>query len=252
MFFVILISFASCVPSKKYVYFNDLKENPAYPGVVVADSVVKFSDPHIEIGDILSITTEVFDPLAESEKASKTVGGQASNSSPNYPVDKNGYVELRMIGFVKLVGLTTSEARELIKQKAKEFYKDPVVNVHIENFQVTVLGEVGRVGVVKIESEKTNILDVLAQSGDLRTTAKRHNILIARSINDKVVFARLDISSSDIYKSPYFYVKQHDLIYVEATNFARQSTNNSFTRALSYISGTMSVFSFLLLTKIIK
>lgn len=249
-----IISTYSCVSPKNYVYFNNLKKDTLHPGPIVVDSVAVFHDPRIEVNDLLSISVGVFNPLADDETLGKS--GSASESkaySPNtHLVDKDGYVELRMVGFVKVVGLTTAEARELIKQKAKEFYKDPIVNVHIVNFEVTVLGEIGHPGKVRIESEKASILDVLALSGDLKVTAKRKNILLTRTENNKITFARLDITSTDIYRSPYFYVKQRDQIYVEPSRYAREATDNTLTRYLSYFSGITGLISLLIITNVIK
>ncbi len=259
IFLSFVFSLTSCVAPKNYVYFNDLKKHPDYPGKIVLDSLIPYSDPKIEANDILSVTIEVYNPLSE-RGSSVDVSGSAGSSgvqdaeyaANSYQVDKDGYIELGQVGFVKLLGLTTTEARELIKQKAKSFYKDPIVNVHIVNFEVTVLGEVGKVGAIKIKGEKASILDVLALAGDLRPTAKRKEILIARTENNTVTFARIDITTADIYKSPYFYVKQRDLIYIEPTTYARQNTDNSILRAVSYFTAATSIVSFLLFSRIIK
>lgn len=257
LYFVLflVISVASCVPAKKYVYFNDLKEkDTVYPnGTVVIDSLTKFRDPRIEMNDLLAVDISIFNPLSEDQTTS-TIKGTTEHKGDEvrYLVDKDGYIELRMVGFVKVVGLTTSEAREVIKQKAKEFYKDPVVNVRITNFEVTVQGEVGRPGIFTVQSEKASILDILALAGDLRNNAKRTNILIARTENNKVTFARVNITSSDIYRSPFFYMKQRDYIYVEPNNFSRQNTDNTFMRYMSYFTALTTVVSLLFVTRIIK
>lgn len=258
LYFVLLlvISVASCVPAKKFVYFNDLKKRDSiYPnGVVVVDSLTKFHDPKIEVNDLISVDISVFNPLNDDQSLTpvKAVGNDKGTSDVRYLVDKDGYVELRMVGFVKIAGLTTSEAREVIKQKAKEFYKDPIVNVRITNFEVTVQGEVGSPGIFTIQSEKASILDILALAGDLKATAKRNNILIARTENNKVTFARVNIATSDIYKSPYFYVKQRDYIYVEPNAYTRQSTDNTYMRLSGYIAPLVSIFSILIITKAIR
>lgn len=259
IFLSFVFSLTSCVAPKNYVYFNNLKDHPDYPGKIVLDSLTPYSDPKIEANDILSVTIEVYNPLSE-HGSSADVSGSAGSSgvqdaeyaSNSYQVDKDGYIELGQVGFVKVLGLTTTEARELIKQKAKSFYKDPIVNVHIVNFEVTVLGEVSKVGAIKIKGEKASILDVLALAGDLKPSAKRKEILIARTENNTVTFARLDITSVDIYKSPYFYVKQRDLIYIEPTASTRQNTNTMLLRGVSYVSALTSVVSFLIFSRIIK
>lgn len=255
LYFVLLlvISVTSCVAPKNYVYFHNLKKDTAYPqGIVVIDSLSKYHDPKIQVNDILTVEINIFNPLSEEQANAAQTGKSENKSQLGYLVDKDGYIELQLVGFVKVVGLTTSEAREVIKQKAKEFYKDPTVNVHISNFEVTVQGEVNKPGIVNIHGEKANILDVLALAGDLKSIGRRNNILIARTENDRVTFARLNITSTDIYKSPYFYVRQRDYIYVEPSNFARQNTDNSFQRYSAYFTSAVGIFSLLLFSRIIK
>lgn len=249
--FFLFISINACVSSKKYVYFNTLKDDTTYPAKVTISGTTQFKDPTIQPNDILSITIQTLaqnESNAPMEAASSPVADQLSG----FLVDKDGYVDLQPVGQVKVMGMTTSEAREAIKLKVAPLYKDPVVRVRIVNFEVRVLGDVGRPGVVTIPSEKATVLDVLALSGDLQTTAKRDNILLARTEGDKTTFVRLDLTSPDIFRNPYFYVKQRDYIYVEPGNFKRQSSDNSVLRYLSYGTSLLGVVSFLYLTKIIK
>lgn len=237
----------SCVLPKRYVYFNNLKEDTLHPGVIVLDSATVFEEPKIMINDVLSISIQT---LAQNE-GNELITRNSVNSDlmSGFHVDKNGYVELSLIGFVKVVGLTTSEARELIKQKAKEYYKDPLVNVRIANFDVMILGDVGNPGIVKMPTEKTSIIDVIALAGDLNASAKRNNILLIRRDGEKTKYVRLDITSTDIFKSPYFYVRQRDYIYVEPNNFKRQTSNNTITRYLSFVGGLVGIVTlFLILT----
>jgi polysaccharide export outer membrane protein len=200
---------------------------------------------------MLNITVSVFNPLSDDAMLSSG-NSKSENKEKTHLVDKDGYVDLKLVGLVKVAGLTTLEAKDLIKQKAREYYKDPVVNVSIANFDVTVLGDVGRTGVVTIASEKATILDVLALCGDLKSTAKRKNIMLARTENNKVTFVRLDLTSKKLYQSPYFYVKQRDFIYVEPNFSARQNADNSVSRYTSYLTGLTSVFSLLVITNVIK
>jgi polysaccharide biosynthesis/export protein len=249
--FFILLSLHSCVPSKKYVYFNNLKEDSLERNVIVEENGARFTDPVIQSNDIISVSIQT---LVQNENNSPVEPSSIPSTNPlgGYLVDKNGFIELGLLGFVKVAGLTTSEARELIKQKAEVFYKEPAVRVRIANFEVKVLGEVLRPGVVTVPSEKATILDVLALAGDLSATAKRDNILLARTEGDKTTFVRLDLTKTDIFKSPYFYVRQRDYIYVEPSNYKRQNSDNSFMRYLSYGSGVIGIISLLFLTKVIK
>jgi polysaccharide export outer membrane protein len=241
----------SCVPAKKFVYFNNLKDDSLEKVVVVQDSNGKYSEPIIQSNDILNVNIQT---LVQNENNApvEPTGSPSTNLLGGYLVDKNGYIELGLIGFVKVGGLTTTEARELIKHKAEVYYKEPAIRVRIANFEVKVLGDVVRPGVFNVASEKATVLDILAMAGDLNITAKRNNILLARTEGSQTKFVRLDLTSSSIFQSPYFYVQPRDYIYVEASNFKRQSSDNSFTRYLSYGSGVIGIISLLFLTRIIK
>lgn len=243
--FLLYSSLHSCVLPKRYVYFNNIKNDTLHPGIIVKDSGVAYEEPIILTNDVLSISIQTLAQNEGNELIAKS--NVSTDLMTGFHVDKNGYVELSLIGFVKVVGLTTTEARELIKQKAKEYYKDPLVNVRIANFDVTVLGDVNNPGIVKMPTEKTSILDVLALAGDLAPTAKRNNILLVRREGDKTRFVRLDVTSTDIFKSPYFYVKQRDYIYVEQSNFKRQTSNGLISRYIGVSSGLVGVVSILLL-----
>lgn len=247
LFFAFLLysSLHSCVLPKRYVYFNNLKKDTLHPGVIVQDSGTVYEEPIILTNDVLSISIQTLAQNEGNELISNS--NISSDLMSGFHVDKNGYVELSLIGFVKVAGLTTTEARELIKQKAKEYYKDPLVNVRIANFDVMVLGDVNKPGLVKMPTEKTSIIDVIALAGDLAPTAKRNNILLVRTEGDKTKFVRLDVTSSDIFKSPYFYVKQRDYIYVEQSNSKRQTSNNILTRYLGVASSLVGVVSLLLI-----
>jgi polysaccharide biosynthesis/export protein len=250
--FFIFISINACVPTKNFVYFHNLKSDTLHPGVIAIDGTTQFVEPKIQVNDILSVSIQTLTQSESSELVMAKASGGNEDPMSGFLVDKNGYIELSMIGFVKVGGLTTAEARELIKQRVKEFYKDPVVNVHISNFDVTVLGDVSHPGIVKIHSEKANIIDVLALAGDLTITGQRKNVLLARTEGTKTTFVRFDLTSTDIFKSPYFYVKQRDYIYVEPNKYKRQTSDNSFTRYLSYMSAVIGVTSILFLFKVIK
>lgn len=249
--FFIYLSVSSCVTSKKFTYFDNLKSDTLHPNKITIDGTTQFVEPKIMVNDILSVSIQT---LAQSETSELVTPKGNSEADPmsGFLVDRNGYIEVSLIGFVKVAGLTTAEARELIKQKVKEFYKDPVVNVQISNFDITVLGDVAHPGIVKVKGEKANILDVLALAGDLTITGQRKNILLARTEGTQTTFVRFDLTSTDVFKSPYFYVRQHDYIYVEHNNFKKQTSDNSFGRYISYLSAVIGVTSLLFLFKIIK
>ncbi|MCZ4224364.1 polysaccharide biosynthesis/export family protein [Pedobacter rhodius] len=230
--FILIIAFtSSCVSNKKITYFQDIQTvNQAK-----LENAAAFVEPIIQSDDILSINIFTLNPQSGAvinQAASNTVlGGGASSAVAaqqvnGFLVDKNGDVELSLIGKVKVSGLTTYQARELVREKVSAFYKEPNVQLRFVNFKVSVLGEVNAPSTYTLPNEKVSILDALSLAGDLTIYGKRDNVLVVRDNNGKKEFARLNLNSSDIFNSPFYYLKQNDVIYVEP-NKARVSANNA-------------------------
>ncbi|MES2701147.1 MAG: polysaccharide biosynthesis/export family protein [Bacteroidota bacterium] len=251
-FFVITSTLFSCVSSKKVVYVNNTKNDTLYPGPIVMKDVTPFIDPRIESNDVLAITIQTMTQTEGTNTPITSNSAGSFNEMNGFLVDKDGYIELPLVGFAKVGGLTTAEARELLKQKAKEFYRNPVVNVRIANFDITVQGDVGKPGKVNIPSEKATIFDVFALSGDINLSGKKKNILLIRSEGDKRTFVRLDVTSSEIYRSPYLYVKQRDFLYVEPNRSKIAASDSRLIRSLGIISSLVSLASLFLVFRIIK
>src|SRR5579872_1453146 len=132
--FVLLLLFAvcamstSCVSTKNLLYMQDIPDTLSAP--IVMNQAAPYTEPKIEINDILAITVQTVVQNPGNAPITSTSTG-TFNLLNGFQVDKNGYIELSLLGFVKVAGLTTTEAREIIKQKAKDFYNEPVVNVRI-------------------------------------------------------------------------------------------------------------------------
>ncbi|WP_316844691.1 polysaccharide biosynthesis/export family protein [Pedobacter psychrodurus] len=233
---VVLIS--SCVSTKNVPYFQDV----SLAGKSVLESTADYSDPKIQVDDILSISIFTGDPEntgVVNQVSSVTTVGQQQVSG--YLVDKKGEIELAVIGKIKLAGLTTFEARDTIRSRAKELFKNPTVQVRFANFKVTVLGEVARPAAYTLPNEKVSVLDAIGLAGDLTIYGKRENILLIREVNGKKEFARLNLNSEMLFKSSYFYLKQNDVIYVEP-NKARVAANNAArTQTFAIIGSALSV-----------
>lgn len=244
--FVACTLMTSCVSTKKVIYFNDLPDTITVP--VVMNNPTPFVDPKIESNDILSITVQT--PLQNPSNTPITTNAGGSFSDLNgCLVDKDGYIEIPVIGFVKVGGLTTSEARAVIKEKAKDLFVDPVVNVRIANFDIEILGNVSKPGKLTFSSEKVSILDAIALSGDIPLTGKRDNVLLIRSENGQKKFVRFDLTSSKVYQSPYFWLKQRDQIYIEPSRNTIQNSDNTFNRNLGIISSLISLATILLVLR---
>ena len=236
--------FTSCISPKKVLYFTDLPDSVSNAGPIGSVEATKYVDPVILPNDILMITVQTMDQNEGNNPLS--AGVAIFNPLTGFLVDKNGIIEMSLIGFVKVAGLTTTEARELIKEKAKEFYKEPVINVRIANFDVYFMGSIGKTGNISFPAEKVNILEAISMAGDIPLSAKHNNILLVRTEGDQKKFVRFDIGSTNIFRSPYFYLRQRDIIYVEPNKYAIESSDNRLTRNIGLITTVVSFITLLL------
>ncbi len=241
----------SCVTTKNSVYFSDLSDTTKIKEIVPAE----FKEPVIQPDDILSITIQTIDPQIASAvnqmSAMPAIGassasGIGSQSISGLLVDKNGEVTMPMLGTIKLSGLTTFQARILIQKKASQYFKDPNVQVRFANYKITVIGEVARPATYTVPNEKVTLLDVIGLAGDLTIYGRRENVLLVRDNSGKKEFVRFNLNSSDIFKSPYFYLKQNDVIYVEPGKAKVAANNAARTQTLALIASGFTVLLALL------
>lgn len=243
----------SCNSSKKVIYLQDA---PSSPISDVRITEYAFTEPVIQPDDILSILIQTIDPQANTiinqvSSPIPSIGASSANVigtqvTSGFIVDKEGFVEMPMIGKVKLGGLSTFNARDLIREKASEYIKNPTVLVRYANYKITVLGEVVKPGTFVMPNEKVSILDVIGLAGDLTIYGNRRNVLLIREVNGVKEFARFDLKSTEIFKSPYYYLKQNDVIYVEPTNPKVATTNVARIQLYSLIASTLSFLIILL------
>ena len=231
LFILITLAFLiSCMTMpKNVVYFQDLDK---YQQEIRLgdDSVAR--NPVIRINDELLITVSA--PILGQEIVAQfnlppltylNSGETNLQKSPNiqtFIVDKNGKIEYPVIGQITLAGLTKFQAIEHLKQLISKYVNDPIINLRILSFKIMVLGEVRLPGFHYASLEKMSILDAIAAAGDLTLYGNRQNILLIRE-NDNGTFnhVRLDLTTSDLFASPYFYLQQNDKIIVEP-NKAKQ------------------------------
>jgi len=243
VFTIVLVS--SCVSNKKIAYFQDIQTvNQAQ-----LENAVKFTEPTIQPDDILSINVFTLNPqsgaIVNQAASTPTLGGNTNTSlatqNTGFLVDKNGEIELSLIGKLKIAGLTTYQAKELIREKASLVYKEPNVQLRFANFKVSVLGEVNAPSAYTLPNEKVSILDALSLAGDLTIYGRRDNILIVRDNNGKKEFSRLDLNSSNIFNSPFYYLKQNDVIYVEPNKRKVSASNSAQIQTIGVIASVISV-----------
>lgn len=211
---------SSCVSPKSIVYFqgDTLKHS--------SQAVVQNYVPTIQSNDLLSIVVgslnseanEMFNTANTAMTASANYSANSSGARLQplgYLVNLDGFIEMPMIGKVKIKGLTTTAAADTIRHKLLNFLKEPSVMVRNLNFKISVLGEVKLPAVYVIPDEKITLPEVLSLAGDLTIYGNRSNVMIIREENGKREYARIDLTSRDIFNSPFYYLHKNDVIYVE-------------------------------------
>ena len=175
-------------------------------------------------GDLIDITIMATDRTSVQPFNRRVVDILATGTSLSaeelnyYLVDNNGYIDMPVIGRIKVQGMTKSELEEYVRQQIypKYIHEVPSVTVRFENFRVSVLGDVQKPGSYTIPNERVNILEALAMAGDLNITGRRDNVLLVRVNPDGSRNAvRINLNDKDLILSPYFYLQQNDVIYVE-------------------------------------
>ena len=240
----VLIVSGSCVNTRKAVYFNDIQD------ITLNPPPISDLEPLIRPNDILSISVSSLNPEASqvfnapNRPASDIYIGPSptTTQSVGYLVDLDGNIQFPILGTIKAAGLTKKVFKDHLTKTLldKKLLVDPIVDVRYLNFRVSVLGEVARPTVVTVPSEKISLLEALALAGDLTIYARRDNVMIIREENGQRIIKRMDLNSTNLFTSPYYYLKPNDVIYVEPSK-AKVATTN---RANQWIPVVFSVMSF--------
>jgi polysaccharide export outer membrane protein len=230
---------SSCVTHEELLNFNKGSEFSPTP-----EDIQNLPQLEIQPDDLLSIRIKALDPLASEPFNIDPIGSQMANIQANpsmrpligYLVSRDGTIDFPILGALKVAGLTTDEVRALVLEKLKPFLKDPVVMVRYLNFRITVLGEVNSPGTFFVANERVTVLDMLGQAGDITPYGNRTNILVVREQNSERRTARLNLQDRDIFKSPFFYLQQNDVVYVEPLQVRTASIRDQSQRILPWLS----------------
>jgi len=240
LFLASVLILVGCTSQKKIAYFSGVDSNSAES---INKSFKTIHEARICAGDMLSITVMGLDPEAVapfnlplvSYASPGTKQLYAAPSLQAYLVDINGEINFPIIGQMNLAGLTKSEAIKFISEKLVPYLQNSIVMIQFMNYQITVLGEVARPGQYSISNERVTILDALGLAGDMTIYGMRNNVLITRENNGKLEFVRLNLNTDEAFRSPYFYLQQNDVIYVEP-NKEKSIASQNISLYLSSIS----------------
>jgi polysaccharide export outer membrane protein len=162
-----------------------------------------------------------------------------SSSIQTYMVGKDGAINFPVIGKIRLLGLTKAQAMDYIGQLVSDYIESPVINLQIISFKVTVLGEVLKPGPVDVRDERVSILDAIGAAGDLTIYGDRQNVLLIRDNNGAIEHVKFDMTKSDLFTSPYYYLQQNDIVIVEPN--ASRKKESKFGSADTYQNSLLSL-----------
>jgi len=226
LLFIIVQS--SCASKQDIVYFQD---EPVNSEITLTNNyAIKLKPADMLTIDISAQDPEAVSPFLLTPVAQNT--GNALNLNSNlriqtYLIDVNGNIDFPVLGTLKMQGLSRIDATEMLKEKLSEYIKDPIVNVRLVNFTITILGEVKNPGTFTIQNERISLSDALGLAGDLTIYGKRDNILLIREVDGQKRYAKFDLNSVNVVNSPNYYLTQNDVIYIEPNNArVRQSSYN--------------------------
>ncbi|HKG05827.1 MAG TPA: polysaccharide biosynthesis/export family protein [Pedobacter sp.] len=226
----------SCGSYKNVPYFQKLAFNAENP-----EPIDNFSPITIQSSDILSVSVSSLNPLAFNDSTGRVSG---------YLVNEKGEIRVPVMGPVKVTGLTVSQAEAKIQKGLTPFLKNPDVVIRIKNFKISVLGDVAKPNVYPVLGEKISVTEALSMAGDLNITAKRKNILLVREVDGKRAYVPLDITSPDFFRSPYYYMKNNDILYVEPDKTKYATVDGSY-RTYGLVLSGLSIVA-IILTSLIR
>jgi len=245
-FIVILFLFSSCGSKRDIVYFQNADK--------ISEELLSLSQkdfktvimPH----DNLFITVAAAN-LQSVEVFNSTQFNRTANYSAStldilgYLVDQKGNINFPLVGEIRVAGLTKSEATQLLRKEISTFVTDPVVNIRFLNYKISVIGEVNRPGVYTVTDEKISIPQAIALAGDLTIYGDRRNVQLIRMENNKKQILTFDLTTSDVFLSPDYYLLQNDILYIapNSTKAGSSTYNQNLPLIVSLISVTITAIA---------
>jgi polysaccharide export outer membrane protein len=238
--FIFLV--CSCNSNKQLTYFQDLNDTSHIQRI----EMYPYKPILIQVDDQLQISITSTSPEAVMYFNQAPSAGTAA-ALPSYTVFQNGSITMPVLGDIYVQGLSTEQIRDKIARLLLPYLKDAVVSVKLVNFKVTVIGEVGSTKTIAVPGEHMNALEAIGAAGDMTPYGIRDNIKVVRKNQDTLTVAHLNFKTSNAFKSPFFQLRQNDVIYVEP-NKIKGFTTGSAPVLISLVSSLVSLVLVLYVT----
>lgn len=238
----------ACNVQKRIVYIQDVLPDDVMQ--VVADNTIRIRPLDRLTVVVTSSDPELAAPFNSSISYNSVTGGPSGNISGRSSlqvrtVNAEGVMDMPVIGPVECAGKTREQIAADIAGKIREggYISDPTVNIEFADMKITVLGEVMRPGQYDIVRDKISVLEALAMAGDMTIYGMRDCVTVIREEDGETTAVRLDMRSKDIFSSPYFYLRQNDVVYVRPNKYkaATAEINQNRTFWLSLVGSLVSV-----------
>lgn len=215
--------FTSCIPVKDLVYLQDKSSSEEQNNITAVQS----KPYRLQVNDVLSIDIKAIDPKLVSIFNTSTTDSNGSGASKSesglyfngFTVDDHGNIRMPILGEINVIGYTLQEVRIKIEKKLlEEYFKSEAnifVTVKLAGFRYTINGEVGSTGTKTLYQEHVNIMEAIANSGDITTVGNRKSVTVIRQTPTGVQMNDLDLTDVNVMKSPYYYLQPNDYIYVK-------------------------------------
>jgi polysaccharide export outer membrane protein len=234
--------FASCDSYKEIPYFQDVDRSS-----VIQEDIKNYSPYTIQPNDILGIyvsdasSPEAAEPFNFNLNRTNGINGDNSPTNPivGIVVDSKGYIQFPLLGAIKVSGYTITDLKDQLAKSLKTYMKAPIVNIRILNFKVSVMGDVLKPDVYTFVTDNVTIPQALTSAGDLNITARRTNVLLIREVEGKRMFIPIDLTSKKLFESPYYYLKNNDILYVDPDKAKFASVSRDY-RSATIIIGALS------------
>lgn len=238
----------SCIPHKDIVYLqNKSTALDSLPQLVVQQKPYR-----IQINDILNIRIKVLDQ--ENVSIFNPIGEGNLNASAaerayfdGFTVDVHGRIRIPELGLLTVLGYTTAEVEELIKNKLlEEQFKETAnmfITVKLSGLRYSAMGEVGSPGSQILFQERVNIFQAIANVGEIELTGDRKDVLIIRQYPQGQQIHHLDLTDSKVMNSPYYYIQPNDMIYVKPLKQKTWGTGTTGRETLTVIVSVVSLLA---------
>ncbi|MGA9213150.1 polysaccharide biosynthesis/export family protein [Kaistella sp.] len=229
----------SCKPKQNMVY---MERQTTELNQEVKQAV--FEGSHLQAGDLLDIKVTAFDDNAvrpfnlhsmnQAGNATEVIPGQLVSAPVGYLVSNDGYIVFPVLGKILVKNMTLSQLRENLETRLLEYLTDPLVTIRQLNFNITILGEVKKPGQYTSPSDKITILQALGMAGDMTDNGDRTQVKLVRYENGIDQTHVIDFTDKNITSSPYYYMQQNDVLYVQPDENKKIIANINPNRALTF------------------